>query len=63
MVRALLLYQVLIVTEGLKLVVGGILASYLFVLRTSRKRSNSRREADPIDLPDHSQSIGEAGRR
>jgi len=63
MVRALLLYQVLIVTEGLKLVVGGILASYLFVLRTSRKRSNSRREADPIDYPDHSQSIGEAGSR
>jgi hypothetical protein len=53
MVRALLLYQMMMVTEGLKLVVGGVLASYLFVLRTSRKRS-SRREVDLVDHPDHS---------
>ncbi len=48
MVRTLLLYQMLVVTEGLKLVVGGILASYLFAFRTSRKRM-SRREADAAD--------------
>jgi hypothetical protein len=53
MVRVLLLYQVLVVTEGLKLIVGGVLASYLFVLRTSRKRS-SRRQIDMVDDPDHS---------
>jgi hypothetical protein len=47
-VRTLLLYQMLVVTEVMKLVVGGILASYLFAFRTSRKRS-SRREADTID--------------
>ena len=41
-VRTLLLYQILVVTEGLKLVVGGILASYLFVFRTSRKRIRTR---------------------
>jgi hypothetical protein len=52
MVRVLLLYQVLVVTEGLKIVVGGVLASYLFVLRTSRKRS-SRRELDLLDRADH----------
>jgi len=50
MVRVLLLYQVLVVTEGLKLIVGGVLASYLFVLRTSRKR----RQIDLVDDPDHS---------
>jgi len=53
MVRVLLLYQVLVVTEGLKLVIGGVLASYLFVLRTSRKRSG-RRQIDLVDDPDHS---------
>ena len=53
MVRVLLLYQVLVVTEGLKLIIGGVLASYLFVLRTSRKRSG-RREMDLVDDPDHS---------
>ncbi len=53
-VRMLLLYQVLVVTEGLKIVIGGVLASYLFVLRTSRKRTSSRREVDVIDHPDHS---------
>jgi hypothetical protein len=53
MVRVLLLYQVLVVTEGLKLIIGGVLASYLFVLRTSRKRS-SRRQIDLVDDPDHS---------
>jgi hypothetical protein len=53
MVRVLLLYQVLVVTEGLKLILGGVLASYLFVLRTSRKRS-SRRQVDLVDDADHS---------
>ena len=53
MVRVLLLYQVLVVTEGLKLIVGGVLASYLFVLRTSRKRSG-RRQIDMVDDADHS---------
>jgi hypothetical protein len=57
MVRTLLLYQVMVVSEGLKLVVGGILASYLFVFRTSRKRS-SRREVDTIDHADHSHVDG-----
>lgn len=41
----LLLYQMLVISEGLKLVVGGILASYLFVFRTSRPRS-SRADGD-----------------
>jgi hypothetical protein len=53
MVRTLLLYQVMVASEGLKLIVGGILASYLFVFRTSRRR-NGRREPDKIDLTDHS---------
>lgn len=57
MVRALLLYQVLIVTEGLKLVVGGVLASYLFAFRTSRKRSG-RRQVDLVDNADHSHIDG-----
>jgi hypothetical protein len=52
--RMLLLYQMLVVTEGLKVVIGGVLASYLFVLRTSRRRSGSRREVDVIDHADHS---------
>ncbi len=52
-VRTIILYQMLVITEGLKLVVGGILASYLFAFRTSRKRS-SRRDVDLIDDPDHS---------
>jgi hypothetical protein len=50
--RALLLYQMLIVSEVLKLVVGGVLASYLFAFRTSRKRSG-RREVESIDDADH----------
>lgn len=53
MVRVLLLYQLLVTTEGLKLVIGGVLASYLFVLRTSRRRSG-RRQVDLVDDPDHS---------
>jgi len=53
MVRVLLLYQVLVATEGLKLIIGGVLASYLFVLRTSRKRSG-RRQMDLVDDTDHS---------
>jgi hypothetical protein len=52
-VRTLLLYQMLVVTEGLKMVVGGILASYLFVFRISRTR-RSRQETDLADQPDHS---------
>lgn len=57
MVRTLLLYQVLVATEGLKLVVGGILASYLFSFRTSRRRS-TRREVDLIDDANHSHIDG-----
>jgi hypothetical protein len=53
MLRALVLYQMLVVTEAMKLVVGGILASYLFVFRTSRKRS-SRHEVETIERADHS---------
>jgi hypothetical protein len=53
-VRTLLLYQMLVVTEGLKLVVGGVLASYLFAFRISRSR-RSRHEIDLIDH-DHSHS-------
>lgn len=52
MIRASLLYEMLVVTEVLKLIVGGILASYLFAFRTSRKRSG-RHEIEPIDHPDH----------
>jgi hypothetical protein len=48
MVRTLLLYQMLVVSEVLKIVVGGVLASYLFAFRTSRRRS-SRQEADAMD--------------
>jgi hypothetical protein len=51
-VRTLLLYQLLVASEGLKLVVGGVLASYLFALRTSRKRS-SRQDVDSIDHADY----------
>lgn len=57
MVRTLLLYQVMVVTEGLKLVIGGVLASYLFAFRTTRRRS-SRREVDTIDHADHSHVDG-----
>jgi hypothetical protein len=56
-VRTLLLYQMMVVTEGLKLVVGGILASYLFAFRTSRKRTG-RREVNLIDHADHSHVDG-----
>jgi hypothetical protein len=56
-VRTLLLYQLMVVTEGLKVIIGGILASYLFVFRTSRKRS-IRREVDTIDHADHSHVDG-----
>lgn len=53
MVRASLLYEMLVVTELLKLIVGGILASYLFAFRTSRRRS-SHADIEAIDHPDHS---------
>jgi hypothetical protein len=53
MMRAYLLYQMLVVTEGLKLVVGGVLASYLFSFRTSRRRS-SRHEVESLDDADDS---------
>jgi len=49
----LVLYQLLVISESLKLIVGGILASYLFVFRTSRSRS-VRSEVDSIDDADHS---------
>jgi hypothetical protein len=52
MVRAMFLYQMAVVSEVLKLLVGGILASYLFAFRTSRKRSN-RLEVEAIDHSDH----------
>ncbi len=42
-VRLLILYQMLLISEGLKLVVGGILASYLFTFRTSRRRAGQTR--------------------
>jgi len=48
MVRTLLLYQVMVVSEGLKVIIGGVLASYLFAFRTSRKRTG-RREIDTVD--------------
>jgi hypothetical protein len=59
MVRTLVLYQMLVVTEVMKLVVGGILASYLFAFRTSRKRS-SRSELEILDT-DPSQMSRRAG--
>ena len=52
LIRASLLYEMLVVTEVLKLVVGGILASYLFAFRTSRKRSG-RHEIEAVDHADH----------
>jgi hypothetical protein len=52
LVRASLLYEMLVVTEVLKLIVGGILASYLFAFRTSRRRSG-RHEVEAIDHADH----------
>jgi hypothetical protein len=52
MVRAMVLYQMLIVSEVLKLIVGGILASYLFSFRTTRRRS-SRVEIEPMDHVHH----------
>jgi hypothetical protein len=52
MIRASLLYEMLVVTEVLKLIVGGILASYLFAFRTSRKRSG-RPQIEAIDDADH----------
>lgn len=39
-VRLLILYQMLLVSEGVKLVVGGVLASYLFSFRASRRRAH-----------------------
>jgi len=52
LVRASLLYEMLVATEVLKLIVGGILASYLFAFRTSRRRSG-RHEVEPVDDTDH----------
>jgi hypothetical protein len=57
MMRTLLLYQMLVVTEVMKVVVGGILASYLFAFRTSRKRSG-RHEIETIDHAHHSHVDG-----
>jgi hypothetical protein len=55
MVRLLLLYQIFVIAEGLKFVVGGVLTSYLFAFRTSRKRS-SRREAEVLDQANATQA-------
>jgi hypothetical protein len=38
----------MVVSEGLKVIIGGVLASYLFAFRTSRKRTG-RREIDTVD--------------
>jgi hypothetical protein len=57
MMRTLLLYQIMVVSEGMKMVIGGVLASYLFSFRTSRRRS-SRHEIDAINHPDHSHVDG-----
>jgi membrane protein YdbS with pleckstrin-like domain len=58
MVRTLLLYQLMVASEGVKMVVGCVLASYLFAFRTSRRRSSSRSEIDTIDYADHSHIDG-----
>jgi hypothetical protein len=50
LIRALILYQMLMVSEGVKLVVGGVLASYLFSFQTSRKRTSRRRVDTEIAL-------------
>lgn len=42
-VRLLILYQMLLISEGVKLVVGGILTSYLLTFRTSRRRAGQTR--------------------
>src|SRR5262249_18997449 len=47
--RAWALDEVYIVAEGAKLLVAGILASYLFVFRTARR---SKKSADLVDEPD-----------
>jgi hypothetical protein len=60
MVRAMVLYQMLVVSEVLKMIVGGILASYLFSFRTSRRRSR-RIEFEEIDDAHHSHIDGRLG--
>jgi hypothetical protein len=48
--RMLLLQQVYFSVEVTKLIVGGVLASYLFVFRTSRRS----KKIDTVNDPDHS---------
>ncbi len=48
-VRFLAMQEIYYAAEITKLIVGGILASYLFVFRTSRRR----KEIDPVDNADH----------
>jgi hypothetical protein len=48
--RALLLEQVHLSVEGMKLAAGAVLASFLFVFRVRR----SRKQIYPVDHPDHS---------
>jgi len=45
-VRLLLLYQLLVVSEGMKVIVGGLLASYLFSFRTSRRKGHRHEESE-----------------
>ena len=53
--RVWALYQVYVGAEAVKLVMGGILASYLFVFRTRRR---VRKEVDVVDHADHSHVDG-----
>lgn len=58
--RVWTLQQLFIVTEVAKLLVGGILTSYLFAFRSKSKyRSSSRREADLVDDPEYRHAEGE----
>lgn len=52
--RVLALDEVYIIMEGAKLLIGGILVSYLFVFRSKRRV----RKTDLIDQPDHSHADG-----
>jgi len=57
--RVWALHQVYVGAEAVKLVIGGVLASYLFVFRTRRR---SRKEAAAVNHADHSVSAGDPGR-
>ena len=47
--RLLLLQQVFFSVEVMKLVAGGVLASYLFIFRTSRRSRKNLRSIDPAE--------------